>query len=231
VQCNASAPNFETAFAYVGGWGVGRCGTAVDAGFQRNNALDDYAAFIRAQGFPQVSKEPRFRCGHPVQFAFSAVSDTELRLWKRGLTDAGKVEVVVADLKHPASYGWPADGGGTKNGIVLKRMTTIGQNDPEKALPAGVAWNNDGSYFGRRPGEKRPIIHWSDLKVGHVDLHGNPVDVVPWGVAQTDESLDVGTRNYPQKSDQYLVYLHRLPKRIRRYQLVKRALRVAVSSG
>jgi hypothetical protein len=199
LPCKAAhlRPSFETAFAYVGGWGVGAEGTAVDAGFQRSNAFDDYAAFIRAQGFPQISKEPRFVCGHTVDFAFSAVSDTDLRLWTKGYTENRKVEVVVADLQHPASYGWPANGGGSTDGIVLKRMTTIGQSDPETALPAGTAWDADGSYFGRVNGDKRPKLRWSNLEVGQVDAHGKPVSVAPWGIAQTDESVNAGTRNYP----------------------------------
>lgn len=199
LPCKAAHlhPHFETAFAYVGGWGVGSAGEAVDAGFQRSNLYDDYAAFIRAQGLPQVSKEPRFKCGRAVEFAFSAVSNTELRLWTKGLTENNKVEVVVAKLRHDALYGWPAAGGGSANGIVLKRMTTIGQNDPEKMLPPGRTWDNDGSYFGRLASGKQPIVHWLNLKVGRVDERGNPVGVVAWGTAQTDESLNAGTRNYP----------------------------------
>jgi hypothetical protein len=202
LPCKAAhlRPSFETAFAYVGGWGTGSTGTAVDAGFQRSNAFDDYAAFIRAQGYQQVSKEPRFKCGGVIAFAFSAVTSTDLRLWTKGLTENGKVEVVVADVKHAASYGWPPDGGGTTDGIVLKRMTTIGQNDPEKALPAGVAWNQDGSYFGRLPGDKLPRVRWRNIQVGQVDAAGAPVNLVPWGLGQTDERLNAGTRNYPDSA-------------------------------
>jgi hypothetical protein len=202
LPCKAAhlRPNFEVAFAYVGGWGVGSAGTAVDAGFQRSNAFDDYAAFIRAQGYPQISKEPRFPCGHSVDFAFSAVTDTDLRLWTKGYTENHKVEVVVADLNHVASYGWPSGGGGTANGIVLKRMTTIGQNDPEKNLPPGVAWNQDGSYFGRLPGDHKPMVHWTNLKVGQVGKNGAPINLVPWGLDQTDETANAGTRNYPENA-------------------------------
>jgi hypothetical protein len=199
LPCNATSlhPQFETAFAYVGGWGVGDAGKAVDAGFQRSNAYDNYAAFINAQGFPQISKEPRFVCGHPVAFRFYAASDNELRLWAKGLTENNRVEVVEARLEHPPSYGWPANGGGAENGIVLKRMTTIGQNDATSALPKGVEWDADGSYFGLDPGEKRPLVHWSNLVVGQVDAQGKPVGVVPWKVVQTDESPKAGMFNYP----------------------------------
>ena len=199
LPCNATRlhPKFETAFAYVGGWGIGSAGTAVDAGFQRSNLYDNYAAFINAQGFPQISKEPRFVCGHPVDFQFYAASDRELRLWTKGFTENNRVEVVEARLVHPQSYGWPADGGGTDDGIVLKRMTTIGQNDATSALPKGMPWDSDGSYFGLDPNERRPLVHWWNLVVGRVDAEGKPVRIEPWAVAQTNETPKAGTFNYP----------------------------------
>ncbi len=199
LPCNAAQlhPNFEVAFAYVGGWGTGPAGKAVDAGFQRSNLLRDYAAFIRAQGYPQISEEPRFVCGHPVDFHFYAASDTQLVLWARGYTTNRRIENVVARLQHPASYGWPANGGGSTDGIVLKRMTTIAQNDATTALPSGVEWDNDGSYFGHYANDVHPRVHWWNLVVGQVDAKGNPVNVVPWGVAQSNESPRAGMFNYP----------------------------------
>ena len=200
LPCNANRlhPQFETAFAYVGGWGVGDTGKAVDAGFQRSNIYDNYAAFINAQGFPQISKEPRFVCGHPIDFRFYAASDQELRLWARGLTENNRVEVVEARLEHPSSYGWPANGGGPADGIVIKRMTTIGQNDANSALPKGVSWDADGSYFGLYPGEKRPLVHWSHLVVGRVAPNGEPIDTESWSTAESDESPRAGMFNYPR---------------------------------
>ncbi|HZY99136.1 MAG TPA: hypothetical protein VFE36_06160 [Candidatus Baltobacteraceae bacterium] len=198
LPCGATHvdPTFEVAFAYIGGWGVGIAGKAVDAGFQRSNAYDDYAAFINAQGFPQISKEPRFPCGHAIDFRFYAASDTALRLWTKGLTENHRIEVVEARLTHPANYGWPANGGGPINGIVLKRMTTIGQNDATNKLPKGVEWDADGSYFGI-DASGRPQVRWSNLVVGQVDAHGNPVGVVPWNFDRMDESDRAGMFDYP----------------------------------
>jgi hypothetical protein len=197
LPCNAARlrPNFETAFAYVGGWGAGSAGPAVDAGFQRSNLYDDYALFIRAQGFKQLSIEPRFPCGHTVAFRFYAASDTDLRLWAKGRTERGVDEALVANLKHDATYGWPAAGGGPVDGIVLKRMTTIGQSDPSTSLPDGTSWNADGSYFGHYANDKTPRIRWSNLAVGQVDAKGNPANLQPWGIAQTDATI--GRFNYP----------------------------------
>ena len=199
LPCKATRldARFETAFAYVGGWGVGAYGKAVDAGFQRSDKFDDYAAFILAQEFPQISKYPRFRCGHAVDFRFYAVTDQILRFWTKGVTTSGKVEVVVADLNHKPSYGWPPDGGGSENGIVLKRMTTIGQADADRALPNGVAWDANGSYFGHYAGDRKPLVRWSNVTVGRVDSKGKPVALVPWDVAVSNLTFRAGSLNYP----------------------------------
>jgi len=199
LPCKAAHlnPKFETAFAYLGGWGVGKAGKAVDAGFQRSDAYDNYALFISAQDFRQISKFPRFECGHAVDFRFYAASDRELRLWAKGVTTNGRVEVVEARLEHSPKYGWPADGGGTNEGIVLKRMTTIGQDNAEAHLPPGVSWDTSGTYFGHYANERQPRIRWSNLVIGRVDAKGNPVDVRPWDVARTDLSPHEGMLNYP----------------------------------
>ncbi|MBV9333994.1 MAG: hypothetical protein JO146_08295 [Candidatus Eremiobacteraeota bacterium] len=202
LPCKATRlhATFETAFAYVGGWGTGSAGKAVDAGFQRSDKLDDYAPFILAQDFHQISKYPRMACGHPVDFRFYAASDRELRLWTKGVTTNGRVEVVEARLKHPVKYGWPSNGGGTKDGIVLKRMTTIGQADADEALPKGVAWDEDGSYFGHYAGERQPLVRWSKLMLGRVDNEGKPIDLVPWNIDQTNLTFRAGMINYPLDS-------------------------------
>lgn len=199
LPCKAARlhASFETAFAYVGGWGVSAAGKAVDAGFQRSDKFDNYALFILAQDFPQISKFPRFACGHSVDFRFYAASDRELRLWAKGYTTNGRVEVVEATLEHYPKYGWPPNGGGNKDGIVLKRMTTIGQANADEALPDGVRWDEDGSYFGHYAGDNQPRLRWSNLVVGRVDPNGKPVDVVPWGVDQANLTFRVGMLNYP----------------------------------
>lgn len=201
LPCKAAKliPKYETGFAYLGGWGVGDKGKAVDAGFQRSDAYDNYSSFILAQGFKQISKFPRFDCGQKVQFKFYAASDTELRLWAKGMTTNGKVEEVVASLAHPANYGWPADGGGD-NGIVIKRMTTIGQASDGVNLPDGQSWDSNGSYFGHYAGEREPRVLWSDLVLGRVDKRGNPIDVRPWGLDRSNVSARYGMLYYPQDS-------------------------------
>lgn len=197
LPCHATQlhPQFETAFAYVGGWGAGTSGPAVDAGFQRSDAYDDYALFLRAQGYKQISIEPRFPCGQTVAFAFYAASGTDLRLSAKGVTERHAQQNLVADLKHPVSYSWPASGGGAVDGIVLKRMTTIGQENASAALPDGTPWNQDGSYFGHYAGDKTPRIVWSHLQVGQVGANGKPANLVTWGPKQTDAT--VGRFNYP----------------------------------
>jgi hypothetical protein len=190
-------PNYETAFAYLGGWGAGKTGKAVDAGFQRSDRFDNYSLFVLAQDFPQISKFPRFKCGYSVDFKFYAASDTQLRMWSKGMTVDGRTEVVEAALDHPKSYGWPAGGGGSENGIVLKRMTTIGQADADANLPPGVAWDENGSYFGHYAGERQPRVRWLNLEIGRVDAKGNPVELRPWSARESNLALHAGMVNYP----------------------------------
>jgi hypothetical protein len=199
LPCKAARlhASFETAFAYVGGWGTGKAGKAIDAGFQRSDLHDNYSAFVLAQDFRQISKFPRFTCGQSVDFRFYAASDSELRLCTKGRTTNGRVEVVEARLKHASTYGWPADGGGSGDGIVLKRMTTIGQDNADEALPDGVSWDEDGSYFGHYAGDRQPRVRWSKLVVGRIDAKGNPVDLEPWGAAQSNLTFRAGMLNYP----------------------------------
>lgn len=77
-------------------------------------------------------------------------------------------------------------------------MTTIGQNNATQALPKGVEWYDDGSYFGRSPGSHQPQVRWWNLVVGRVDAKGNPVDLTPWGAHVTDERPQAGMFSYPQ---------------------------------
>jgi len=199
LPCKAARlhDDFETAFAYVGGWGAGKAGKAVDAGFQRSGTYDDYALFLLAQDFRQISKFPRFQCGQTVGFRFYAKSDRELVLWAKGRTTNGRVEEVEARLEHPASYGWPSNGGRASDGIVLKRMTTIGQADAEEHLPDGVAWDENGSYFGHYANDREPRVRWSHLDVGRVDANGRPIDIQPWGTQQSNMSFRTSMFNYP----------------------------------
>jgi hypothetical protein len=198
----------ETAFAYVGGWGAGDKGTAVDAGFQYSPVYKNYALFIRGQTSAhqqrkQISERPRFVCGHKVRFKFLAYSDTELRFSAYGSTadDNGRNRVkhdeIEAHLHHGKGYSWPANGGGPVNGIILKRMTTIGQSGIERTLPPGLTWDTDGSYFGHTAKSKEPLVRWSDLLVGTVDSHGNPAHLVRWGTAQTFRAANPDALDYP----------------------------------
>jgi hypothetical protein len=201
-------PRSETAFAYVGGWGAGADGTAVDAGFQYSWDYKNYALFIKGvenvyQRRKQISEWPRFVCNHWVKFRFFAYSDTELRFWAKGYTadNNGKERMagdqVEGSLRHGKGYNWPSNGGGPSSGIILKRMTTIGQSGIEKRLLPGQTWDTDGSYFGHAENSRSPLVRWSDLLIGTVDKHGKPVHLVPWGAPQTFPAADAEALDYP----------------------------------
>lgn len=213
LPCRAARlrTGYETGFVYVGGWGAGTTGKAVDAGFQHSAFFDDYSVMIRAQDYKQVPGNPRLSCGHFVAFQFYAASNTELKFVARGraenvATDAhgGKriepiagTKVIVAHLIHKASYGWPADGGGNYDGIVLKRMTTIGQKNIQAALSSDSSWDRDNSYFGHYPQGKNPEVKWSNLRLGRIGERGQLIGVVPWDAAHTYSGSNGEIIDYP----------------------------------
>ena len=129
-----------------------------------------------------------------MQFRFYTRSDTELRMWAKGITEHGVDGIVEAKLRHRKTYGWPADGGGSVDGIVLKRMVSIGQDLDELK---DVQWYETGAYFGHYAGRRQPLIRWSNMKIGRVDARGNPIHVVPWGRAQTQRAAFDFAFNYP----------------------------------
>jgi hypothetical protein len=211
-------PSGETPFVYLGGWGAGDDGTAIDAGFQYSPTYRNYALFIRAQtsrdqGKKQISESPRFVCGHPVKLEFIAYSRTEIHLNATGTTadnkgaDIKAANIVHSVLRHGAAYNWPPDGGGRRNGIVLKRMTTIGQDsalDLYLTRTTDAPWYNDGAYFGVTPSHD-PLIQWSDMWVGTVDSSGHPANVVRWGYAQTYHSEKPGAIFFPEDRSKVIV--------------------------
>lgn len=216
LPCRAAKlrTGYETGFVYVGGWGAGATGKAVDAGFQHSAFFDDYLVMIRAQGYKQVPANPRLSCGHFVSFQFSAASDTELKFAARGRAEkvatdvhGGKriesiagTTVLVAHLTHTASFNWPASGGGSYDGIVLKRMTTIGQKNIQAALSDDSSWDRDDSYFGHYQKGRSPEVKWSNLRLGRISLRGQLIDVVPWNAAHTYSGSNGEIIDYPDNA-------------------------------
>jgi len=139
LPCNATRlhPQFETAFAYVG------------AGASAPRARRSMRVFSAAifttitQPSSMLRASPRSRKSRDSFVVLPSTSilrglRSRIALARKRLTENKRVEVVEARFEDPQAYGWPASGGGTDDGIVLKRMTTIGQNDATSALPKGM---------------------------------------------------------------------------------------------
>jgi hypothetical protein len=190
LPCNAAKvrPREELGYIYLGGWGAGTFGKAVDAGLQKGlvangNPLEDYYnLIINYEGqWHTASPALRISCGQTVSLTFEADADGKLRL----STDAVKAishdptpkivstrELVEVAVKR--GDGWLPNENRPRNGTLVKRMVTIGQplcwfakNPNGKGMKAIVSgWNSDGSYFGHHPGSSTPLIHWTSTQVG-----------------------------------------------------------------
>jgi hypothetical protein len=110
-------------------------------------------------------------------------------------------EMARASVTHVPT--WSRSGGGSHDGIVLKRMTTIAQKQMQGALPAGVTPEDNESYFGHADGARdTPLVHWRNVHIGKVGADGSlPTNPVLWRRAQTYAlSTDPGVYNYPNAS-------------------------------
>ena len=80
--------------------------------------------------------------------------------------------------------GWAPDGGNTSDGMVVKRMTTIGQpegwSNPND-LNFNNTWFDDGSKWGF-DANNNPAVHWYNSQIGYnsdntaTTLYTNPWD-------------------------------------------------------
>jgi hypothetical protein len=170
----------ETGMIYTGGFGVGRDGAAVDAGFQYSPTYDNYALFLkidRPAAYPTDTR--RLRCNQPVAIDFGPYTAGSLTVRATGATPDQYAE---ASAKIDGSSRWPADGGGSSNGISIKRMTTIAQPSGWSADPSSSlfnpTWDRSGSYFGHLPTDKTPAIQWLNFQLGRA-RPGSP-GMVSW---------------------------------------------------
>lgn len=198
----------DAGFIYLGGWGVTGY-SAVDAGFQHSSyedssTNDNYALFVAENSNPISPSlgtadsgtynefQSRLTCNQDVNLLFYIPDPGYVTAVTSGQIVGGGTQTVSAVLllkDSTAANDWPQDGGGS-NGVVLKRMTTIGQTDP---VNGGAADNlADGSYFGYYPaatgGDAHPFIHWYNTSIGHYE----GADAVQW-----DSTTNGGAQNWP----------------------------------
>ena len=179
----------ETGYIYTGGWGGRTTGPPVDAGFQYSVVHDNYSLIIKYDGDKSIhsfDRLARFECGQTIPIRFSALPNGAIHISARGkVADPKQTEPVWLTIvwMAPAGDRWQIGGGGSSNGIVLKRMTTIAQ-PPEwnsRRLPPGAPPDRlaDGSYFGSH-GDGRPLVLWSNVKIGRYNVRTKAWDVRAW---------------------------------------------------
>jgi len=167
---------------YVGGFGGGDDGTAVDAGFQESSVhdgskRDNYALIFKYQGQSgEQGWSNRFVCDQEVTYSFETISPNQLLLTASGFTWVNNNRVMEPNAhvsEQPALRdGWSPSGGilgSLEFGIVVKRMVSIAQ---PKSWTSDAhyrnTWYKDGSYFGHSSGSTAPLIHWRACEVGRV---------------------------------------------------------------
>lgn len=198
----------DTGFVYLGGWGVTGY-SAIDAGFQHSSyedssINDNYALFVAENDNPISPSigtadngtynefQSRFTCNQDVNLIFYVADPGYVTAVSSGNVVGGGTQTVTAVLlvrDGTAVNDWPQDGGGS-NGVVLKRMSTIGQSDPTVGGPSENLVS--GSYFGYYPavtgGDAQPFLHWYNTSIGH----NAGADAVQW-----DSTTNGGAQNYP----------------------------------
>lgn len=169
----------ETGMIYTGGFGVGRFGVAVDAGFQYSSTYDNYALFLKVDRPNNYPRDPRrLRCNQPVVIEFGPFTNGRLTARATGATPDQ-----YAEVSAPVSPSdWPLDGGRPKDGVSIKRMTTIAQPAGWSADPTSnlfnPRWDSSGSYFGHVAADRTPTIEWRNFQLGRSS--GGSSGAVKW---------------------------------------------------
>jgi hypothetical protein len=193
----------EVGYVYVGGWGRGPQGAAVDAGFQKSSVQDgsvrdNYALIVKYERVPgMLALTTRYRCDQNLQFSFGPFKPLTLVLTAKGVAVDGVEREQTISVSTGIIDGWTSDGGGTSDGAIVKRMTTIAQ-------PTGWSldnlfnpsfnpqWNKSGTYFGHHSNDLTPLIRWTDCYIGKSSGKSTSVRWETWSKDTTE-----ATQNFP----------------------------------
>jgi hypothetical protein len=163
----------ETGYIYVGGWGAGGRGAAVDAGLQKSSAQsehDDYAFYWKYDRNHPVTSNTRFPCGGPdVILELYPASANLLVFSATGVTTAGIRQTLTIAQRTTADDGWVPSGGSTTDGVIIKRIVSIAQPSIWRDSSLGRLRWSSGTYFGiAGPNDPTPKIIWRDCELGRV---------------------------------------------------------------
>ena len=129
----------ETGYIYIGGWGSGPYGVAVDAGLQKSSAQaerDEYSFYFKYNTAAPITSDMRFPCGGPdVVLELYPVANDLLLFSASGVNRAGKRVTLVVVQKTQPGDGWAPSGGSSADGIILKRVVSIAQEDYVQRSP------------------------------------------------------------------------------------------------
>lgn len=165
----------ETGFIYIGGWGAGPRGVAVDAGLQKASAQaegDDYAFYFKFANNHPITYPIRFPCGgsDPIMELYP-ISNSLLLFSITGVTDQHRRMTLTIVQQTREEDGWAPSGGSSGDGIILKRIVAIAQPKSWRSffgLLHGDRFTN-GSYFGvNNAADRTPRITWQSCEIGRV---------------------------------------------------------------
>jgi hypothetical protein len=190
--------DLETGYIYIGGWGAGNRGVAVDAGLQKSSAQalsDDYAFYFKYASNKPITSV-RFPCGGPDVFLelYPVTNDLLVFSATGTLANGHRTTVTIVQKTKPED-GWMPDGGSRSDGIILKRIVAIAQPPSWRDASNSLAATRfiSGTYFGvDNPQHPVPRIVWKRCEIGRVippRLHPN---YQPWTNAATWYSSQPG---------------------------------------
>jgi hypothetical protein len=172
----------ETGYVYMGGFGWGYAGSAVDAGFQLSSGnhgtfdgshYDNYALIFKHGTGGEPGWPRRLVCDQLVTYTFKTLSTTKLiieakdvKTWSSNTTQAVETATVTITIE-PWENWLPSGGvlGDLFKGVIVKRMVSIAQPQ-EWSRGAFPNWWRDGSYFGHSVRSKIPLVKFTDCSAG-----------------------------------------------------------------
>jgi hypothetical protein len=165
----------ETGFVYIGGWGAGPRGVAVDAGLQKASAQaedDDYAFYFKYANNHPITYPIRFPCGGPDPILeLYPISNSLLLFSITGVTDQHRRMTLTIIQQTREEDGWTPSGGSSSDGIILKRIVAIAQPASWRSF-FGLLHRDrflNGSYFGvNNATDRTPRIKWQSCEIGRV---------------------------------------------------------------
>ncbi len=178
--------DLETGYIYIGGWGAGPRGVAVDAGLQKSSAQamsDEYAFYFKYASNKPITSA-RFPCGGPdVILELYPLTDRLLVFTATGVLENGTRSTLTIVQKTDPADGWTPQGGTRSDGIIIKRIVAIAQPASWRQASNRLAATRfiSGTYFGvDGPHDRTPRILWKNCEIGSVSPSAHYPEYRAW---------------------------------------------------